>query len=61
MYLARRYIGASLREIVQRLRVRDISTVGHGEKRITQKLHDKSATGKELKAILKKAYSLIQA
>jgi putative transposase len=61
MYLARRHTDASLREVAQRLRVRDISTVSHGEKRITQRLQEKSASGKELKTILTKIYSLIQA
>jgi chromosomal replication initiation ATPase DnaA len=61
MYLARRHTEASLREIAQRLRVRDISTVSHGERRITRKLQDKSSAAKELKTILTKTHSLIQA
>ena len=32
MYLGRHHTGASLREIADRLGVRDISTVSHGEK-----------------------------
>ena len=61
MYLARRHTEASLREIAQRLRVRDISTVSHGEKRITMSLRDNSRGGSEMKRVLKKTYSLIQA
>jgi len=61
MYLARRHTEASLREIAQRLRVRDISTVSHGEKRITMSLRDNSRAGSEMKRVLKKTYSLIQA
>jgi putative transposase len=61
MYLARRHTEASLREIAQRLRVRDISTVSHGEKHITMSLRDNSRAGSEMKRVLKKTYSLIQA
>ena len=61
MYLARRHTDASLRELADRLRVRDISTVSHGEKRITKSLQDNSPAAKELNRILKKTYSLIQA
>jgi hypothetical protein len=60
MYLARRHTEASLREIAQRLRVRDISTVSHGEKRLTNSLRENSAASKELKRVLDKTYSLIQ-
>jgi len=48
MYLARRHTDASLREVAQRLRVRDISTVSHGEKRITMSLQENSPTAKEV-------------
>jgi hypothetical protein len=62
MYLARRHpTDASLREVAQRLRVRDISTVSHGEKRITMSLQENTPTAKEAKRILVQAYSLIQA
>jgi REP-associated tyrosine transposase len=61
MYLARRHTDASLRELADRLRVRDISTVSHGEKRVTKSLQDNSPAAKELNRILKKTYSLIQA
>jgi chromosomal replication initiator protein len=57
MYVARRHTDASLREVAQRLWVRDVSTVSHGEKRITERLRDTSMA----KAILKRTYSLIQA
>jgi hypothetical protein len=50
-----------LREVADRLRVRDISTVSHGEKRVTKSLQDNSPAAKELNRILKKTYSLIQA
>ena len=61
MYLGRRHTGASLREIADRLGVRDISTVSHGEKRVTNSLREKSAEAKELTRVLNKTYSLIQA
>jgi hypothetical protein len=57
MYLARRHTDASLREVAQRLRVRDISTVSHGEKRITMSLQENSPTAKEVKRILNQAHS----
>lgn len=60
MYLARRHTDASLREIAQRLRVRDISTVSHGEKRVSDSLRDNSAQAKQLKRLVDKTYSLIQ-
>jgi chromosomal replication initiation ATPase DnaA len=50
-----------LREVAERLRVRDISTVSHGEKRVTQRLQEKNAAAKEMKRILNQTYSLIQA
>jgi REP element-mobilizing transposase RayT len=61
MYLGRRYTGASLREIADRLGVRDISTVSHGEKRVAKGLQESGAGAKELKRALDKTYSLIQA
>jgi putative transposase len=61
MYLGRRHTSASLREIADRLGVRDISTVSHGEKRVTNSLRENSAGAKELKRVLNKTYSLIQA
>ena len=38
MYMARRYSGASLQEIVRWLGVRDVSTVSHGVKRAEERL-----------------------
>jgi chromosomal replication initiation ATPase DnaA len=61
MYLGRHHIGASLREIADRLGVRDISTVSHGEKRDAKGLWESGAGAKELKRALDKTYSLIQA
>jgi REP-associated tyrosine transposase len=60
MYMGRRHTGASLREIADRLGVRDISTVSHGEKRVTNSLRGNSAEAKELKQVLNKTCSLIQ-
>jgi chromosomal replication initiation ATPase DnaA len=61
MYLARRHTDASLREIAQRLRVRDISTVSHGEKWITMTLQKDNSSANELKNLLNQVHSLIQA
>jgi chromosomal replication initiation ATPase DnaA len=61
MYLGRHHTGASLREIADRLGVRDISTVSHGEKRVAKGLWESGAGAKELKRALDKTYSLIQA
>ena len=61
MYLGRYHTGASLREIADRLGVRDISTVSHGEKRVADGLREGGAEAKELKRILDKTHSLIQA
>jgi REP element-mobilizing transposase RayT len=61
MYLARRHTGASLREIARRLRVRDISTVSHGEKRVTMTLQEKGPAAREVKKFLNQTYSFIQA
>lgn len=61
MYLGRHHTGASLREIADRLGVRDISTVSHGEKRVAKGLRESGAGAKELKRVLDKTYSLIQA
>ena len=61
MYLARRHTDASLREVAQRLRVRDVSTVSHGEWRITMSLQEKGPTAKEVKRVLNQTYSLIHA
>lgn len=60
MCLAQRHTKATLREVARRLRVRDISTVSHGEKRVTHNLRGNSPAAKELKRILKNTYSLIQ-
>lgn len=61
MYLGRRHADASLRDIAQRLRVRDVSTVSHGEKRITMTLQANNSSAKQLKNLLNRTYSLIQA
>jgi REP element-mobilizing transposase RayT len=61
MYLGRRHTGASLREIADRIGVRDISTVSHGEKRVSDSLRENSAQAKQLKRFVDKTYSLIQA
>jgi chromosomal replication initiation ATPase DnaA len=61
MYLGRHHTGASLREMADRLGVRDISTVSHGEKRVAKGLRESSVGAKELKRALDKVYSLIQA
>ena len=59
MYLGRHHTGASLREMADRLGVRDISTVSHGEKRVAKGLRESSVGAKELKRALDKVYSLI--
>jgi REP-associated tyrosine transposase len=61
MYLGRHHTGANLREIADRLGVRDISTVSHGEKRVAKGLRESGAGAKELKRVLNETYSLIQA
>jgi len=61
MYLGRRYTEASLREIADRLGVRDISTVSHGEKRVAKGLEESGPGARELKRSLEKIHSLIQA
>jgi chromosomal replication initiation ATPase DnaA len=61
MYLGRRHTGASLREIADRIGVRDISTVSHGEKRVTHSLRENSAEAKQLERLIDRTYSLIQA
>jgi hypothetical protein len=50
-----------LRELADRLRVRDISTVSQGEKRVAHTVRENSAAAKKLSGILKNTYSLIQA
>ncbi len=60
MYLGRRHTGASLREMADRLGARDISTVSHGEKRVTKSLRGNSAESKELKRILHRTHALIK-
>lgn len=59
MYLGRHHTGASLREIADRLGVRDISTVSHGEKRVAKGLRESGTGPKELKRALDETYSLI--
>jgi chromosomal replication initiation ATPase DnaA len=62
IYLARRHTESSLREIARRLRVRDISTVSHGDKRITMALQENNSSAKELKDVLNQTiHSFIQA
>ena len=52
-------IRGGLREIADRLGVRDISTVSHGEKRVADGLREGGAEAKELKRALDKTISLI--
>jgi len=61
MYVARQRTQASLREIADRLGVRDISTVSHGEPRMASQLKQDDVGMRELKRCLQKVYSLIQA
>jgi len=61
MYIARNHTEAGLREIADRLGVRDISTVSHGVRRVEEKLTQGSAAAKELEHSLKRIHSLIQA
>ena len=60
MYLGRHHTGASLREIADRLGVRDISTVSHGEKRVADGLREGGAEAKELKRALDKTIHLFK-
>ena len=61
MYVARHHTRASLREIADRMGVRDISTVSHAERRVATQLTEPDAKAKELRQYLKKIYSSIQA
>jgi len=61
MYVARRYTGASLREMLPHLGVRDISTVSHGVKRAEDRLSHEGAFRGRLGQVLKRLNSRIQA
>ena len=50
----------SLREVPDRLSVREISTVSDGKKRVANGLRERDAGAKELKRALDKTHSLIQ-
>jgi hypothetical protein len=51
MYMARKYSGAGLREIVNRLGARDLSTVSHGVRRAEARLKG----DREFRRLLKNA------
>jgi chromosomal replication initiator protein len=59
MYVARHHTEASLREIADRMGVRDISTVSHAERRVATQLTEPDAKAKELRQCLKRIYSSI--
>jgi chromosomal replication initiator protein len=61
MYVARHHTEASLREIADRMGVRDISTVSHAERRVATQLTEPDAKAKELRQYLKRIYLSIQA
>jgi chromosomal replication initiator protein len=61
MYVARHHTEASLREIADRMGVRDISTVSHAERRVATHLTKPDAKAKELRQYLKRIYSSILA
>jgi REP element-mobilizing transposase RayT len=61
MYMSRQYSDVNLKEIAEHLRVRDISTVSHGVRRVEEQLMEKGETGKHLQRVLNKIHSLIQA
>jgi chromosomal replication initiation ATPase DnaA len=61
MYVARHHTEASLREIDDRMGVRDISTVSHAERRVATHLTKPDAKAKELRQYLKRIYSSILA
>jgi Bacterial dnaA protein helix-turn-helix len=59
MYVARHHTKASLREIADRMGVRDISTVSHAERRVATPLTEPDVKAKELRQCLKRIYSSI--
>ncbi len=61
MYVGRRYSGASLREMVRHLGVRDISTVSHGVRRAEERLIREGAFRDKVSQALKRLNSRIQA
>lgn len=62
MYVARRHSGASLREITERLGVRDLSTVSHGVRRAAMRLVKETSVRREVAQVLRRlADSRIQA
>ncbi len=61
MFVARQRTQASLREIADRLGVRDISTVSHGQRRVASQLNQDDAKARQVKKCLQKVHSLIQA
>jgi hypothetical protein len=60
LHLARRHTDSSLREIPQRLRPGDISTVSHGEKTDHDDLERQWPRSQRSKTLLNQTYSLIQ-
>jgi REP element-mobilizing transposase RayT len=62
MYVARRYSGASLREIIARLGVRDQATVSHGIRRAERRLEEEGDFRRRAEQILRRlSHSRIQA
>ena len=61
MYVARRYSGASLREMLPHLGVRDISTVSHGVKRADNRLIHERVFRDQVGRVLNRLNSRIQA
>jgi putative transposase len=53
MYIARRYSGARLQEIVRWLGVRDVSTVSHGVKRAERRLKEEGPFRQQIEAVLR--------
>ena len=53
MYMARRYSGASLQEIVRWLGVRDVSTVSHGVRRAEKRLKEQGPFRQQLEETLR--------
>jgi putative transposase len=62
MYMARRYSGASLQEIVRWLGVRDVSTVSHGVRRAERRVREEGSFRQQIEETLRKLlHSHIQA
>jgi putative transposase len=53
MYMARRYSGASLQEIVRWLGVRDVSTVSHGVRRAEKRLKEEGSFRQQIEEVLR--------